>query len=110
MEINTRFWGSLQLAIDAGVDFPRLLLESHTAGPRSATPVDYRQGIRLRWLLGDCDNLYLTLKDNKLGLGRKLRSIIRFLMPNSAPTRHEINRIEDLKPAWFELKQYFSDL
>ena len=22
MEINTRFWGSLQLAIDAGVDFP----------------------------------------------------------------------------------------
>ena len=23
MEINTRFWGSLQLAIDAGVDFPR---------------------------------------------------------------------------------------
>ena len=26
MEINGRFWGSLQLAIDAGVDFPRLLL------------------------------------------------------------------------------------
>ena len=25
MEINTRFWGSLQLAIDAGVDFPWLL-------------------------------------------------------------------------------------
>ena len=23
MEINGRFWGSLQLAIDAGVDFPR---------------------------------------------------------------------------------------
>ena len=25
MEINTRFWGSLQLAVDAGVDFPWLL-------------------------------------------------------------------------------------
>jgi predicted ATP-grasp superfamily ATP-dependent carboligase len=25
MEVNGRFWGSLQLAIDAGVDFPRLL-------------------------------------------------------------------------------------
>ena len=27
MEVNGRFWGSLQLATDAGVDFPRLLLE-----------------------------------------------------------------------------------
>ena len=26
MEINGRFWGSLQLAIDAGVDFPLLLV------------------------------------------------------------------------------------
>ncbi|MCK7577967.1 MAG: ATP-grasp domain-containing protein [Chromatiales bacterium] len=26
MEINTRFWGSLQLAIDAGVDFPYWLI------------------------------------------------------------------------------------
>ncbi|MDR2153719.1 MAG: ATP-grasp domain-containing protein, partial [Burkholderiaceae bacterium] len=26
MEVNTRFWGSLQLAIDAGIDFPSLLL------------------------------------------------------------------------------------
>src|SRR5678815_1154177 len=26
MEINGRFWGSLQLAIDAGVDFPALLV------------------------------------------------------------------------------------
>ena len=26
MEINGRFWGSLQLAIDAGVDFPAILL------------------------------------------------------------------------------------
>lgn len=32
MEINGRFWGSLQLAIDAGVDFPRLLLEVATGG------------------------------------------------------------------------------
>ncbi len=28
MEVNARFWGSLQLAIDAGVDFPRLLLDA----------------------------------------------------------------------------------
>ena len=27
MEVNTRFWGSLQLSIDAGVDFPYLLYQ-----------------------------------------------------------------------------------
>ena len=26
MEVNGRFWGSLQLAIDSGVDFPRILV------------------------------------------------------------------------------------
>ena len=31
MEINGRFWGSLQLAVDAGVDFPALLA---APGPR----------------------------------------------------------------------------
>ncbi len=36
MEINGRFWGSLQLAIDAGVDFPRLLVECAEGRPPSA--------------------------------------------------------------------------
>jgi predicted ATP-grasp superfamily ATP-dependent carboligase len=114
MEINTRFWGSLQLAIDAGVDFPRLLLESNLPAPgatdgTSPALTGYRHGIRLRWLLGDCDNLYLTLKDNKVGWNRKLDSIVRFLTPYPVSTRHEIDRVEDLRPAWFELKQYFGN-
>ena len=33
MEVNTRFWGSLQLAIDSGVDFPALLLRACRASP-----------------------------------------------------------------------------
>ena len=33
MEINGRFWGSLQLAVDAGVDFPRLLAAAALSGP-----------------------------------------------------------------------------
>src|SRR5262249_13953596 len=28
IELNARLWGSLQLAIDAGIDFPRLLVEA----------------------------------------------------------------------------------
>jgi CelD/BcsL family acetyltransferase involved in cellulose biosynthesis/predicted ATP-grasp superfamily ATP-dependent carboligase len=60
MEINGRFWGSLQLAIDAGVDFPGLLVQSAAAGP-IAPPAPYRVGVQSRWLWGDIDSLLLSL-------------------------------------------------
>ncbi len=108
MEVNTRFWGSLQLAIDAGVDFPWLLYQ--TATGQTVEPVQsYRTGIRLRWLLGDLDNLYLTLRDTRYTPLHKLQSVWRFLRP-SPHTRHEINRWGDMAPAWYELKQYTHDL
>ncbi len=108
MEINTRFWGSLQLAIDAGVDFPWLLHQIAFSQP--IEPVkDYKTGIRLRWLLGDLDHLYLVLKDKKTGLGNKLCAIARFLTPNLC-TKHEVNRWGDLKPFAWEIKQYLRDL
>src|SRR5262245_28379133 len=59
MELNPRLWGSLQLAIDAGVDFPSLLVDLHrgVAIPR----VESRVGVRSRWLLGDLDHLLISL-------------------------------------------------
>ncbi|HYK11344.1 MAG TPA: ATP-grasp domain-containing protein [Gemmatimonadales bacterium] len=60
MEVNGRFWGSLQLAIDAGVDFPSLLVAC--AFGRHLHPVTrYDTGIRGRWFWGDVDHLYLRL-------------------------------------------------
>ncbi|HHO58926.1 MAG TPA: ATP-grasp domain-containing protein [Thiotrichales bacterium] len=108
MEVNTRFWGSLQLAIDAGVDFPWLLYQIATG--QTVEPVqDYRTGIRLRWLLGDLDSLYLTLRDKRYSPPHKLQAVWRFIRP-SLQTRHEINRWGDMAPAWYELKQYIRDL
>lgn len=109
MEINTRFWGSLQLAVDAGVDFPYMLYQL----ARGETPemvIDYKTGIKLRWLLGDLDNLYLTLRDQNLATDKKLSAIARFILPTSGKTRHEVNRWSDLGPFWWELKQYVRDL
>lgn len=106
MEINTRFWGSLQLAIDAGVDFPALLLDVALTQP--VTPPQLREGVRLRWLLGDLDHLYLTWKSGNYSLSHKLRTTLALLTPDlSGSTRHETNRRDDLKPAWVELKRYF---
>ena len=50
MEINPRFWGSLQLAIISGMDFPYLLYKMAVDG--DIEPVwDYRVGVRCRWLI-----------------------------------------------------------
>jgi predicted ATP-grasp superfamily ATP-dependent carboligase len=109
MEINTRFWGSLQLAIDAGVDFPWLLAQ--LASDEHPSPViNYKTGRRLRWLLGDVDNLYLILRDNKYSLQDKTSAILHFLTPAPFKTRHEVNRWGDMRPFFFELKAYIADL
>ncbi len=109
MEVNTRFWGSLQLAIDAGVDFPSLLYRIQR-GDTPAETRDYRKGRRLRWLLGDLDNLYLVLRDPAVSAGGKLRHLLQFVTPHPFSTRHEVNRWSDPAPAWTELKRYLADL
>lgn len=106
MEINTRFWGSLQLAIDAGVDFPSMLADLALDHP--VQPPQLKAGLRLRWLLGDLDHLYLTLRSPRYSSAEKLRTVAALLKPDfSGRTRHEVNRMDDMQPAWQELKTYF---
>lgn len=108
MEINTRFWGSLQLAVDSGIDFPLMLANIHFGYPIEGKH-EYRYDQRLRWLLGDVDSLYLFLKQPH-SFGRKLARIAEFLSIRFCYQKHEINRFDDLKPAWIELKQYLRAL
>lgn len=50
MEINPRFWGSLELAVRAGVDFPYLYALAAADQPLPAVP-EYSDGVRCRWLI-----------------------------------------------------------
>lgn len=103
MEINGRFWGSLQLAIDAGVDFPRLLVEA-SLGRTPTESVEGRPGVRLRWLLGDFDHLLLRLRKSRaeLALGAdtpgRLRALGSFLVPWRPGDRWEVLRPSDPRP------------
>ena len=54
MEVNGRFWGSLQLAIDSGVDFPRILVAC-ALGEHNQQMPSYRVGVRSRWWWGQID-------------------------------------------------------
>ncbi len=50
MEVNPRFWGSLQLAIFSGVDFPYLMLKM-AKGEKFDPVLPHTVGKRSRWLL-----------------------------------------------------------
>ncbi len=109
MEVNTRFWGSLQLAIDAGVNFPKLLYQI-TQGETVATIQKYNINNRLRWFLGDFDSLYLVLKSTDYSLLEKIKRLSSFIFPHFFSTKHQVGRWNDLRPALLELKQYVNDL
>ena len=54
IEINPKFWGSLDLAIVSGVDFPKLLVEYATIGVyTNDVKCDYKAGIKFRWAFPD---------------------------------------------------------
>jgi predicted ATP-grasp superfamily ATP-dependent carboligase len=52
MEVNPRMGSSVALAVRAGVNFPGLL-HSWAMGEPISPITDYRQGVRLHWLIGD---------------------------------------------------------
>ncbi|MGQ0704457.1 MAG: carboxylate--amine ligase [Gemmatimonadales bacterium] len=67
MEVNPRFWGSLQLAIDAGVDFPWYLVR--LALGEEVEPVrQWRTGLRSRWEWGEVDYLIARLRRSRTEL------------------------------------------
>jgi len=109
MEVNGRFWGSLQLAIDAGVNFPSILAKI-AVGEKIDPIKDYKIGVKTRWLWGDIDVLLaLMLKSRKkLNLtpdypGR-LRSLIDFMHFWGKDLHYEVFNRDDIRPWLFETR------
>ena len=109
MEVNTRFWGSLQLAIDSGVDFPKMLYNI-TQDIDTETVTSYKTGQQLRWLLGDIDSMYILIKSRNFTITKKMKTILCFLCPKFTKRRMEVNRMDDFLPAVYEFKQYIKSL
>ncbi len=104
MEINGRFWGSLQLAIDAGVDFPALLIDWMTGKPVHRPA--YREGVILRWWAGDFIRTLRVLKGRPPGFTgsfpSRLSALLEFLGPQPRGVRNEILRRSDYWPSLIE--------
>jgi len=64
LEVNPRFWGSIGLAINSGVDFPYLLYKMAVDG--DVLPVkSYKLNLTYRWLLGDIFAVLSKIKASK---------------------------------------------
>ena len=116
MEVNGRFWGSLQLAVDAGVDFPKLLVDSVAGGVSIEGPPPVRAGIRSRWFWGDVDHLLAMLRMPRgyrvahPELPSRLGALGRFLVPWKPGDRFEVLRLGDPRPFLRESLQWFQAL
>jgi predicted ATP-grasp superfamily ATP-dependent carboligase len=112
MEVNARFWGSLQLAIDAGVNFPVEAVKLWLGEP-VGTQTAYHVGVRSRWLLGDLDHLLLRMfgkgpaPPDAPALPALLFDFCRFLRRD---TRFEVESWSDPGPSLYEIRTYASNL
>jgi len=89
IEINPRLWGSIHLAISAGVEFPYLLYLCATEGPDAARTYQKSCKVkypwRSRWYLGDCIAAVDRLRSGMIC------DALRCLMPGGTDTYDDIS-------------------
>jgi predicted ATP-grasp superfamily ATP-dependent carboligase len=111
MEVNGRFWGSLQLAMDAGVDFPYLSYRLALGQPLEI-PHTYKVGVKSRWLLGDLDHLLLRLVHSNGAqhlpdcAPSRVRTLLDFLKLAGSGLHYDVISRNDPRPFLYEVHQY----
>jgi predicted ATP-grasp superfamily ATP-dependent carboligase len=100
LEVNGRFWNSLPLAVYAQADFPAMLASMAQHGDVPAS-LDYKLGLRCRWLLGDFRYLVEVWRGAPPGypgtMPGRWRSLWEFVRPVPG-TYHDNFRWDDPLP------------
>jgi predicted ATP-grasp superfamily ATP-dependent carboligase len=113
MEVNGRFWGSTQLAVDAGLDVPKAWVEL-LEGRQVAHAMEYQSGVTLRWLWGDIKRFLTTLHGAPPGFPgaypTRLQGMAELFRRQPRGTRLEAWRRSDPGPALGEWVQGVSEL
>lgn len=87
MEFNSRFWGSLHLALFAGVDFPCLLADAWFDMPQAPVTDYARVSCRLTFPK-ELEYVLSCLKDRQLGWGKRLGPVFEFIGLGMNPRVH----------------------
>jgi predicted ATP-grasp superfamily ATP-dependent carboligase len=109
MEINGRFWGSLELAVSSGVDFPYLLYQANFCD--TVDPVfNFNIGHKCRWLKGDIEHLKLVFESPNFGRTYKMRVLLDFLKLYERNMSYDSLKREDPRPGIHENISYLKYL
>ncbi len=113
IEVNGRFWGSLELAVASGVDFPNLWLRL-LRGERLEPPPRYKTGVTQRWVWGDMLRVGHILKGRPAGYPGPFPTLVGGLReivgPQPPGAQSETWRADDRWPALGEWVQGVGDL
>jgi len=99
MEVNPRFWGTVQLSIVCGIDFPRLAMRMYAGDDLGIVDaLDYEEGIKVRWVL---DELLSVLRDR----GNFGKRLLEYINPMDIFNRkvHYSFSLTDAKPHLYTL-------
>ncbi len=92
IEINPRFWGSLELSIKGGVNFPYILFKK-SLNLKVKKDLNYKKGIKCRWLLPGDILWFVFSKKN-------LKNIIDFLKIKQKNMTYDIISKKDSGPTF----------
>jgi predicted ATP-grasp superfamily ATP-dependent carboligase len=111
MEINGRPWGSLQLPIDCGIDYPLHLVRWALEGKAPPSHVGYKKGVVNRSLVGDLMHLKNVFAGKPPGwpmpYPRFLASLARVCVPWYPGLHYADLSVSDPRPGIVGLWQFF---
>ncbi|MBD3155530.1 MAG: ATP-grasp domain-containing protein [Candidatus Aenigmarchaeota archaeon] len=106
MEVNGRFWGSLNLPISSGIDFPYLLYKMTKDG--DIRPIHkYKTDVKSRWLMGDIFRMISIVTnsyDRKLNKNiKKSNEIEDFIKFRGRDMYYDMFSLDDPLPGFVNL-------
>ena len=100
MEINGRWWASLEVVTRAGMDLPYMLYRLAMDGDVPTAP-GYKVGVKVRWIEGDLHHVYNVFR-HRFGFEfpPRLRTLINFLKFYDLNLSYENFEWGDPLPFW----------
>ena len=112
MEVNGRFWGSLSVSMQAGLNFPLYAWQlAHHEQPQ--VPSQYRIGLRVRWMKGELKRLHgIVFQSSRQtsSCRSRFRELADFVFDLQPSTKDMLWSLSDPVAASIELKNTIKEL
>jgi predicted ATP-grasp superfamily ATP-dependent carboligase len=110
LEVNSRAWGSMQLPIHCGINYPLYAMNWYLNGEIPPTEIPYPSGITCRWLAADLTHLENVFSgkppDWPLPYPSRLGTLVKVAIPWYPGLRYDDFSMTDPWPALWGLSKW----